>query len=63
MGGYVKRCRGINVYCKIENARGSRNQQCFVEGDYLKLLEVEQSRDGRAARLCGRRLDADPLFA
>lgn len=35
MGGYVKRCRGINVYCKIENARGSRIQQFFVDGEPL----------------------------
>lgn len=31
-GGYVKRCRGINLYCKLENAQGSRIQQLFVEG-------------------------------
>ncbi len=35
MGGYVKRCRGINVYCKIENAPGSRIQQFFVDGTPL----------------------------
>ncbi len=36
MGGYVKRCRGVNVYCKIENARGSRIQQFFVDSDPLE---------------------------
>jgi 2',3'-cyclic-nucleotide 2'-phosphodiesterase (5'-nucleotidase family) len=30
MGGYVKRCRGLTVYIKIENPRGTRVQQIFV---------------------------------
>jgi 2',3'-cyclic-nucleotide 2'-phosphodiesterase (5'-nucleotidase family) len=30
MGGYVKRCYGINVYFKIENANGLRIQEFFV---------------------------------
>jgi 2',3'-cyclic-nucleotide 2'-phosphodiesterase (5'-nucleotidase family) len=37
MGGYVKRCRGVNLYCKIENAPGSRIQQFFVEGQEIGL--------------------------
>jgi len=36
MGGYVKRCRGINLYCKIENAFGCRIQQFFAEGERLQ---------------------------
>lgn len=32
MGGYVKRTRGINVFCKIENEFGQRIQEFFVEG-------------------------------
>ncbi len=29
MGGYVKRCRGVNVYLKIENPKGSANSGIF----------------------------------
>jgi sulfur-oxidizing protein SoxB len=36
MGGYVKRCRGVNVYCKIENPEGSRIQELFAEGARLE---------------------------
>ncbi|MFN0101409.1 MAG: bifunctional metallophosphatase/5'-nucleotidase [Bryobacteraceae bacterium] len=32
MGGYVKRCFGLNVYIKIENPNGARIQQIFAEG-------------------------------
>ena len=32
MGGYVKRCFGLNVYIKIENPKGARIQQIFAEG-------------------------------
>lgn len=32
MGGYVKRCLGLNVYIKIENPKGARIQQIFAEG-------------------------------
>ncbi len=37
MGGYVKRCLGIQLYVKFENPAGSRIQQFFVEGDPLDL--------------------------
>jgi len=30
MGGYVKRCLGLNVYFKIENPSGDRIQKLFV---------------------------------
>jgi len=30
MGGYVKRCAGINIYFKIENPEGKRIQEFFV---------------------------------
>ena len=30
MGGYVKRCLGLNVYFKIENPKGHRIQKLFV---------------------------------
>ncbi|MFA5862635.1 MAG: 5'-nucleotidase C-terminal domain-containing protein, partial [Candidatus Thermoplasmatota archaeon] len=36
MGGYVKRCRGLNVYCKIENPAGARIQEFFAEGERLE---------------------------
>jgi sulfur-oxidizing protein SoxB len=35
MGGYVKRCLGLNIYCKIENPPGSRIQEFFVGGKPL----------------------------
>ena len=35
MGGYVKRCLGLNVYIKIENPKGARVQQIFAEGSPL----------------------------
>ncbi len=33
MGGYVKRCLGINLYFKIENDYGHRIQELFVNGE------------------------------
>ncbi len=36
MGGYVKRCMGINTYCKIENPYGYRIQEIFVQGKKLE---------------------------
>ena len=30
MGGYVKRCLGLNAYFKIENSSGNRIQKLFV---------------------------------
>jgi len=36
MGGYVKRCYGINVYFKIENAKGLRIQEFFVGNERLQ---------------------------
>ena len=36
MGGYVKRCRGLNVYFKIENRKGERIQEFFAEGARLE---------------------------
>ncbi|MBD3209893.1 bifunctional metallophosphatase/5'-nucleotidase [Candidatus Micrarchaeota archaeon] len=35
MGGYVKRCAGINLYFKIENPAGERIQELFVQGKRL----------------------------
>lgn len=32
MGGYVKRCRGVKLYAKIENPLGSRVERLFVLG-------------------------------
>lgn len=36
MGGYVKRCRGVNIYVKIENREGERIQEFFAEGARLE---------------------------
>jgi sulfur-oxidizing protein SoxB len=36
MGGYVKRCMGINVYFKVENPKGHRIQELFVHGKRVK---------------------------
>lgn len=35
MGGYVKRCRGVNIYAKLENPHGSRIERYFAEGQPL----------------------------
>ena len=35
MGGYVKRCRGICCYIKVENPEGHRIQEFFVQGERL----------------------------
>ncbi len=36
MGGYVKRCLGINVYFKVENPSGNRIQQLFVGNEEIQ---------------------------
>lgn len=35
MGGYVKRCLGLNIYFKVENPEGKRIQEFFVDGKRL----------------------------
>lgn len=35
MGGYVKRCSGLNIYFKIENPVGKRIQEFYVKGERL----------------------------
>ena len=35
MGGYVKRCLGLNIYFKVENPNGKRIQEFFVGGRRL----------------------------
>ena len=35
MGGYVKRCLGLNIFFKVENPKGSRIQDFFVNGKRL----------------------------
>jgi len=32
MGGYVKRCMGLNLYFKVENPEGSRINRLFIQG-------------------------------
>ena len=36
MGGYVKRCLGLNLYFKIENPPGQRIQKLFVGNEEVK---------------------------
>jgi len=36
MGGYVKRCRGLDLYIKIENPTGHRIDRIFAEGAPLE---------------------------
>lgn len=36
MGGYVKRCEGLNIYFKIENPKGKRIQEFFVGGKRIE---------------------------
>jgi len=36
MGGYVKRCAGINIYFKVENPEGKRIQEFFIGGKSLE---------------------------
>jgi S-sulfosulfanyl-L-cysteine sulfohydrolase len=40
MGGYLKRCMGINIYFKVENPNGYRIQELFVEGKRIKMDET-----------------------
>ncbi|MDI6643748.1 MAG: hypothetical protein QME14_01720 [Methanobacteriaceae archaeon] len=39
MGGYVKRCMGLNLYFKIENPGGISIQEIFIQGKRLKSKE------------------------
>jgi sulfur-oxidizing protein SoxB len=36
MGGFVKRCLGVNIYAKIENPAGHRIERFFAEGALLE---------------------------
>ncbi len=40
MGGYIKRCMGLNLYFKVENPKGHRIQELFVNGKKLKMNET-----------------------
>jgi sulfur-oxidizing protein SoxB len=42
MGGYVKRCRGLNVFVKIENPAGHRIDRLFVGGGKIEPERVYQ---------------------
>jgi 2',3'-cyclic-nucleotide 2'-phosphodiesterase (5'-nucleotidase family) len=46
MGGFVKRCRGLNLYFKMENPRGQRIEDLLVDG-----APVLPGRTYRAAML------------
>ena len=36
MGGYAKRCMGMNLYFKVENPKGQRIQDLFVRGEKVR---------------------------
>lgn len=36
MGGYVKRCRGLNIYVKLQNPPGHRIDRIFVSGEPVR---------------------------
>lgn len=40
MGGYVKRCMGLNLYFKVENPYGTRVNELFVGGKRVKPDQV-----------------------
>lgn len=40
MGGYVKRCLGLNIYFKVENPNGKRIQDFFVGGKWLDRSKI-----------------------
>jgi 2',3'-cyclic-nucleotide 2'-phosphodiesterase (5'-nucleotidase family) len=40
MGGYVKRCLGLNIYFKVENPEGKRIQDFFVGGKRLDRSKI-----------------------
>lgn len=46
MGGFVKRCRGLNLYFKVENPKGHRIEDLLVDGS-----PVQPGRIYRAAML------------
>ncbi len=37
MGGYVKRCLGLNIYFKVENPTGNRMQNIFIDNKEIQL--------------------------
>jgi sulfur-oxidizing protein SoxB len=43
MGGYVKRCAGVSLYCKLENPPGLRIQEFFAGGKRLDPDAVYQA--------------------
>ncbi len=43
MGGYLKRCMGLNLYFKVENPPGQRIQELFIKGRKIKMDETYQA--------------------
>jgi hypothetical protein len=43
MGGYLKRCRGLKLYLKIENPPGHRVQEIFIQGKPLDPGRIYQA--------------------
>lgn len=40
MGGYLKRCMGLNLYFKVENPRCHRIQELFIGGKKLEINKI-----------------------
>jgi sulfur-oxidizing protein SoxB len=66
MGGYVKRCRGLVLYVKIENPPGQRIEKLFVQGqivDPVQLYEVAFVTEQGVPPKFGRNRRAYPIRA
>ncbi|MGC9516648.1 MAG: bifunctional metallophosphatase/5'-nucleotidase [Methanomicrobiales archaeon] len=63
MGGYVKRCMGLNVYFKIENPNGIRIQEMFIQGKriepYQKYRAVSVTSQGVPIKYGDKREKSD----
>lgn len=66
MGGYVKRCRGLVLYAKIENPPGQRVDRLFLQGqavDPARTYEVAFVTEQGVPRKFGRNRRTLPLLA
>ncbi len=43
MGGYIKRCMGLNIYFKVENPKWHRIQEFFIQGKRLQMDKTYQA--------------------
>lgn len=54
MGGFVKRCLGVNIYAKIENPAGHRIERFFAEGALLEPFRLYTAAYVTAQAVPGR---------